>query len=228
MNTHIYHESWEHIYKKCIKVPWIEEEDGCANWDSTRVIAVVTDEGTKIHGNMMSVKTLLKIAYLVQGLKHPAWYSFSLPQPLVHSLLFLLPYWAPFCIFKIYLHFKCYHPSQFPLHNPSIPFSPLLLWGCSPTHPPTSTSQQSHPLLHMQLEPWIPPRVLFSWWFSPWELLGVWLVDNVVLPMALQTPSAPTVLPLTPLLGSLCSVWWLALSITICIGQTLAEPRRRL
>jgi hypothetical protein len=25
---------------------------------------------------------------------------------------------------------------------------------------------QGHPLLHMQLEPWVPPCVLFGWWFS--------------------------------------------------------------
>jgi hypothetical protein len=31
---------------------------------------------------------------------------------------------------------------------------------------------------------------------------GGWLVDIVVLPMRLQTPSAPSVLPLTPLLGT--------------------------
>ena len=33
--------------------------------------------------------------------------------------------------------------------------------------------QQGHLLLHMRLEPWVPPCVLLRWWFSPWELLGV-------------------------------------------------------
>jgi hypothetical protein len=33
----------------------------------------------------------------------------------------------------------------------------------------------------MQLEPWVPPCVFFGWCFSPWELLGVWLVDIVAL-----------------------------------------------
>jgi hypothetical protein len=32
--------------------------------------------------------------------------------------------------------------------------------------------QQGHPLLHMQLEPCVPPCVLFGWWFNPWELRG--------------------------------------------------------
>jgi hypothetical protein len=58
-------------------------------------------------------------------------------------------------------------------------------------------------LLHIRLEPWFTPCVLFGWWFSPWELWGFWLVDIVVLPMELQTPSAPSVLSLTPSLGTL-------------------------
>ena len=62
--------------------------------------------------------------------------------------------------------------------------------------------------------------VLGSYW-------GVWLVDIVVLPMELQTPSAPSVLSLTPPLGTLCSVQWLAESIHFCICQALAEPLRR-
>jgi hypothetical protein len=39
-----------------------------------------------------------------------------------------------------------------------------------------------------------------------------------------KAPSAPSVLPLTPPLRSLCSVWWLAASIFISIGQDLVEP----
>jgi hypothetical protein len=42
-----------------------------------------------------------------------------------------------------------------------------------------------------------------------------------------KAPSAPSVLHLTPPLGSLCSVQWLAASIHICIGQDLTEPLRR-
>jgi hypothetical protein len=39
--------------------------------------------------------------------------------------------------------------------------------------------------------------VLSDWWFSPWEAWGVWLVDNVVLPMWMQMPSAPSFFALT-------------------------------
>jgi hypothetical protein len=42
--------------------------------------------------------------------------------------------------------------------------------------------------------------------------------------MVLQTTSAPLVLPLTPPLGSPCSVQSLAVYIPICIGPALAEP----
>jgi hypothetical protein len=79
----------------------------------------------------------------------------------------------------------------------------------------------------MWLEPWVPPCVLFGWWFSPWELLGVLVAHIVVLPMGLQTLSALSVLSLTPPLGSPCSVQWLAESIHISICQALAEPFRR-
>jgi hypothetical protein len=115
-----------------------------------------------------------------------------------------------------------------PSPKPPNPFSlSLLLWGCSSTHPPTPTSLpltplhwgiyrvfigpwtppptvawQSHHLLQMQQE----PCVLLGWWFSTWDLCGVWLVDIVVLPMGLQTPSTLSVLSLTPLWGTPCSV----------------------
>jgi hypothetical protein len=36
--------------------------------------------------------------------------------------------------------------------------------------------------------------VFFGWWFSRRELSGYWLVRIVVLPMGLQTPSAPGIL----------------------------------
>jgi len=77
----------------------------------------------------------------------------------------------------------------------------------------------------MQLEPWVPPCVLFGWWFSPWELWGFWLVDIVVLPMGLQTFSSFS--PFSTPVGSLCSVRWLAVSILICIGKAQPEPLRR-
>ena len=55
-------------------------------------------------------------------------------------------------------------------------------------------------------------------------MLGVlrfWLVNTVVLPMRLQSPSAPTAL--TSPLWSLCSVKCLAVYIHICIGPALSE-----
>jgi hypothetical protein len=47
------------------------------------------------------------------------------------------------------------------------------------------------------------------------------LVDIVVLPMGLQSSLAPSVFLLILPLGSSDSVWWLALSICICISQHL-------
>jgi hypothetical protein len=93
------------------------------------------------------------------------------------------------------------------------------------TSPPIN-SWQGHPLLHMQLE----PCVILCWWLSPWEFWGgegVWLVDIAVLPVGLQTPSTPSVLSLTPLLRTLCSVQWLSANICLCICKALAGPLRR-
>ena len=79
----------------------------------------------------------------------------------------------------------------------------------------------------MWLEPWVPPCVLFGWWFSPWELWSYWLVYIFVPPMELQTASAPCVLSLAPPLETLCSVQWLAENLHLCICQALAELLRR-
>jgi hypothetical protein len=52
----------------------------------------------------------------------------------------------------------------------------------------------------MQLELLVPPCVLFGWWFISRELWWIGLFD--FLSMGLQTPSAPSVLSLTPPLGN--------------------------
>jgi hypothetical protein len=54
------------------------------------------------------------------------------------------------------------------------------------------------------------PCILLGWWFRPWELC---LVGIIGLPMGFQSLSAPSVLSLTPPLGTPWSVQWLALSI---------------
>ena len=96
-----------------------------------------------------------------------------------------------FIRYFLYLHFKCYLLSWFPI-QPSSSFPP------PPVHQPTHScftdqaflytvaraftgprayfpidDQQSCPLLHMQLEPWAPPCILFVCWFIPWEFSGV-------------------------------------------------------
>jgi hypothetical protein len=137
---------------------------------------------------------------------------------------------SPFLVFPLKAPIPCPLP---PLTNPPTPAS--WFWH-SPTlgHRAFTGPRASapiddllgHPLLHMQLEPWVPPCVLLGWWFSPWELWGYWLVYIVFPPMDLQTPSALWVLFLAPSLGTLCSVPWMAVSIHVCVCQALAEPLR--
>ena len=136
--------------------------------------------------------------------------------------------------------FLCFPPYQ----KPPYPIPPCFCDSVSPlTHPllpPTLDSPTLGHLLSLHrtkdlCSHWCLPRlymqlelcVLLGWWLSPWELWGIWLVDIVVLPMGLQTPSAPSVLSLTPPLGTPCSVQWLAVSICLCICKALAGPLRR-
>ena len=88
---------------------------------------------------------------------------------------------------------------------------------------------QGQPLLHMWLEPWVPPWIHFGWWFSPWKIWGEWGLVGwyYCSSYGLQTPSAPSVFSLTPPLGTQCSVQWLASSTHHCICQALTEPLKK-
>jgi hypothetical protein len=114
-------------------------------------------------------------------------------------------------------------PASWPWHSP-------ILGNTTFTGPRDSSPIDdllSHPLLQMQIGPWVPPSVFVNWWFSPKELPVYWLVHIVVPPRKLQISSAPWVLSLVPSLGTLCSVQWMILSIHFCICQALAEPLMR-
>jgi hypothetical protein len=93
-------------------------------------------------------------------------------------------------------------PTSLTWHSPTLGHQAFT----RPRASPPIDVPQGHHLLCMQLEPWVPPCVFFGWWFSPWELWGYWLVHIVVPPIGLQTPSAPWVFSLAPLLGMLCLV----------------------
>ena len=153
------------------------------------------------------------------------WYGF-LEQKGKKIITFLLD------IFFIYISNFIPFP-HFP-SNSSHPISPLPAhwptYSCFPVHSPTLGHlafirprasllidvPQSHPLLYMWLEPWVPPCVLFVWWFIPRELWGYWLVHVVVPPIGLQNSSTPWVCSLAPPLGTLCSGQWMTVSNYFC------------
>jgi hypothetical protein len=121
----------------------------------------------------------------------------SSPIPLTsfdiqNSILFF--YWKFFIYISNVIPFPGFPPEN-PLYHLSSPFfyvpkpptHSCLLALHSPTRghqafteqrasPPIDV-QQGHTLLHIQLEPCVPPCVVFGWWFSPWELWGSgWLI----------------------------------------------------
>ena len=159
--------------------------------------------------------------------------------------MFFLFFW-----YFLYLHFKWYplswylpwnplshHLSPFffvNVHPPTNNFLPALAFPYTGTSSLHRNKDLSWSWCQAELScttypagPMSPSMSIFGWWFSPWELWGFWMVDIVILPMVLQTPSAPSVLNLTPPLGSLNLVQWLAVIIHLCICQALAEPFRK-
>jgi hypothetical protein len=147
----------------------------------------------------------------------------------------------------LYLHCRFYPLSSFPLRNPpttsSLPVltnspTPVSLSWYSPTlghwdftrprASPLADVPQDHPLLHKYVwsHGFLHVYTLVGG-LVPGSSRGYWLVYIVVLPMGLQTPSAPWVLSLASPLGILCFVQWMAVSIHFCICQALAEPLKR-
>jgi hypothetical protein len=57
-------------------------------------------------------------------------------------------------------------PASLPSNSPTLGHQPFT--GEKPSSP--IDARQDHPLLHMWLEPWVPPCVLLGWWFRSWEL----------------------------------------------------------
>jgi hypothetical protein len=97
-------------------------------------------------------------------------------------------------------------PLQLPYAIP--PYSAFM--AVFTTYLPTSDSPHPH------------PSISLHWCIKPSQ------DQRPPLPlMPDKAPSAPSILPLTPPLGSQCSVQWLPESIHIYIGQDLAEPLRR-
>jgi hypothetical protein len=96
-----------------------------------------------------------------------------------------------------------------------------------PRASPPLDDRLGYPLLHIELEPQVPPCVFFDWWFSSKELWMYWLFHIDVPPVELQTPSGPWVLSPDPSSGTLCCIQWIAVSIYFCIFQALAEHYRR-
>jgi hypothetical protein len=72
-----------------------------------------------------------------------------------------------------------YPATHFPIPV-SLPWHSATLghwFSTGPRASPPIDTIHDHVLLHMWLEPWIQPCIHVGWRLSPWEHLGVWLVD---------------------------------------------------
>jgi hypothetical protein len=129
---------------------------------------------------------------------------------------------SPFLVSTLKIPYPLSHPhAPQPTHSHSWSWHSPKLGHRTFTGPrtfPPIDDQLGYTLLHIQVEPQVPPCVFFDWWFCSKELWGYWLVP----PMGLQTPSVLWVLSLSPSLGTLFSTQWMIVSIHFCICQALA------
>jgi hypothetical protein len=64
-------------------------------------------------------------------------------------------------------------PASLSWHSPKLGLRAFT----GPRASPPIDVQQGHHLLHLKLYSWVPPYVIFAWWFSPWELWGTgWFI----------------------------------------------------
>jgi hypothetical protein len=124
--------------------------------------------------------------------------------------LFTFQMLSPFLVSSLKISYLLHaHPTNQHTHSHSQSWHYPILGHRTFTGPmasPPINDWLGHPLMNMQLEPWVPPCIFFDCWFSPKKLWGYWLVHIVVLSMGLQTPSTLWILSLAPSLWNLCSV----------------------
>jgi hypothetical protein len=160
-----------------------------------------------------------------------------------NKLYFFIGYFSLFTVqilspFQVFLSETFYKISPSPAFMRVLPHPPTLVFllchSLIPGHRIPSGPRASLPtdpnkaiLCHIcSLSP-MAPCVLFGWWSTLRELMGIWPVDTAATSMGLQTPSVPSVPSPTPPLGTPHSVQWLVTSIHFCICQALAEALRR-
>jgi hypothetical protein len=99
----------------------------------------------------------------------------------------------------------CFYEGVSPTHSPTHPLAPYcpgipLHWGIKPSQDQWLLLPMMHyKAIHWYIWGWSHGflHVYSGWWFSPWEIWGVWLVE-VVLPMRLQNHLAPSDFSITP------------------------------
>jgi hypothetical protein len=132
-------------------------------------------------------KLIIPFVYISNDISFPGYPSTTTPNP---SALSSLPFASMKVLTQPPIHALLPHCSSIPLS-----------WSIKPPQdqvPSLPLKSDKAILSYIYVsEPWVPPCTLLGWCFSLWEH---WVVRpaDIVLPMGLQSPSAPPVLTPAP------------------------------
>ena len=175
---------------------------------------VIKDNKLEVHNDILNIPTCT--TYAIAGFFFISFARFCFPSKPIELTILLFPVTKSpnlnqqdtLLFYKkwiLYLFtFQMLSPFPFSLlQAPSIPPYPASMRVL--LHPPTHSCLMALAFLHTGHQAFTGPRAS----------------------RPIDAPSAPSVLSLTPPLGSMCSVRWLAESLHLCICQAQAEPLRR-
>ena len=149
---------WFWISDVSLMLCWSEEVAGAK---SKGVLIHVTSE----HRSLCDRKDLQKMT-IIKGLYFLAGVTLAMPLCYLKT-----PSWVISTKFKIVLFLKLNYFLNYPQHPPSL--GHWVSTGLGLSSP--NEARQGSPLLHMYQGPWTSPCILFSWWLSLWQLIGVWV-----------------------------------------------------
>jgi hypothetical protein len=191
------------------------------------------------------MQKLLSLEFLISLYRHDIWVWFTSLRIFSSSIhlpakLMMFSFFKNILLDIFFIYISWFHLQKNPLCNPPMP---CFYEGVPPPthtslswHSPTLEHQaftgprasppidvcQGHPLLHMQLEPYVTRYVIFDWWFSTWKLWRIWLADTVVPLYGIANSFSSFSPSSNSTVEDPCSGQWLAATTHLWICQALA------